>query len=215
MPDAVPVSASEAHEALMQMAGRRTLPVPADMIVRHALSLPGEWDWPVRRAALEALLRRFASARTQEIAVVDGPGRSPWGRYRLGRAEAEGTLPYDVRLFSVEGADDPGDGAAFEESGQGAPAVVGPAALDAALPGDSPPSRSLSMEVAGADIGQLLAALTVERLASGRLRIEAPPPAARALMSLFEGMARLMATAAEPTAPSAHGNGAGAVAPGA
>jgi hypothetical protein len=33
--------------------------------------------------------------------VIDGPTKNPWGRYRLGRAEAEGTLAYDVRLFSV------------------------------------------------------------------------------------------------------------------
>jgi hypothetical protein len=39
---------SEAHQVLMQMAGRRTLPVPGELIVRQVLALPGDWDWPVR-----------------------------------------------------------------------------------------------------------------------------------------------------------------------
>jgi hypothetical protein len=39
--------------------------------------------------------------RTQEIAVASEPRRGPWGRYVLGRADADGTLPYDVRLGSL------------------------------------------------------------------------------------------------------------------
>jgi hypothetical protein len=52
----------------------------------------------------------------------------------------------------------------------------------------------------GGDVGGLFAAIGVQRRADGALLIEASPHAARALMSLFEGMARLMATAAEPAA---------------
>jgi hypothetical protein len=92
---------TEAYQALAQIAGRRTLPIPAELLVRHTLSLPGRWDWPVRQAAFEAILRRLASARAQEIAVVEGPGGGPWGRYLLARADAKGTLPYDVRLSSL------------------------------------------------------------------------------------------------------------------
>jgi len=43
------ISESEAFETLEQLAGRRTLPIPADTLVRHTLALPGPWDWPVRR----------------------------------------------------------------------------------------------------------------------------------------------------------------------
>jgi hypothetical protein len=96
-----PKADSEACEMLVQIAGRRTMPIPAELLAQHTLALPGRWDWPVRRAAFEAILRRLASVRTQQIAVVDGPGRKPWGRYLLARAEADGTLPYDVRLSSV------------------------------------------------------------------------------------------------------------------
>ena len=91
----------EAHDTLAQIAGRRTLPVPAEILVRHTLALPGTWDWPVRRAAFEAILRRFDSVRGQDLAVLEGPRRGPWGRYRLGRGGADAVLPYDVRLASV------------------------------------------------------------------------------------------------------------------
>src|SRR5882724_11352740 len=103
MPNASPPATSspnesEARDALLQLAGRRTLPIPAEVLVRHALALPGEWDWPVRRAAFEAILRRLASARSPGIIVARKPPRGPWGRYVLASADA---LPYDVRLFSV------------------------------------------------------------------------------------------------------------------
>jgi len=96
-----PGNDAEAYETLVQIAGPRTLHIPADLLARCVLALPGEWDWPVRRAALEAILRRVASIRAQEIAVVEGPRGGPWGRYVLGRAGAEGALPYDVRLASL------------------------------------------------------------------------------------------------------------------
>ncbi len=96
-----PENDAEAYETLLQIAGRRTLHIPADLLARCVLALPGEWDWPVRRAALEAILRRIASIRAQEIAVVEGPPAGPWGRYILARADADGALPYDVRLVSL------------------------------------------------------------------------------------------------------------------
>ena len=52
------------------------------------------------------------------------------------------------------------------------------------------------------DVSGLFAALRVERAADGAIRIEAPPPAARALMALFEGMARLMDASAAPAIDS-------------
>jgi superfamily II DNA or RNA helicase len=96
-----PQDDTEAQQALVQIAGRRTLPIPAGLIASHVLALPGRWDWPVRRAGFEAILRRLASVRTQGISVEQGPGRGSWGRYRLARADADGTLPYDVRLSAV------------------------------------------------------------------------------------------------------------------
>src|SRR5207247_830 len=34
--------------------------------------------------------------------VLEAPGRGPWGRYRLGKPDVDGALPYDVRLWSLE-----------------------------------------------------------------------------------------------------------------
>ena len=95
-------SDSEALETLKQIAGRRTLPIPVEMLVRHTLALPGPWDWPVRRAAFDALLRRLASARSQELAVIESPRRGHFGRYTLGSPQAAGLLPYDLRLLSFD-----------------------------------------------------------------------------------------------------------------
>ena len=59
------------------------------------------------------------------------------------------------------------------------------------------PSFADVSDVGQEEIGRMLGALAVERGEDGGVRIEAPPHAARALMSLFEGMARLMGAAAE------------------
>jgi superfamily II DNA or RNA helicase len=96
-----PSSDAEAFETLKQFAGRRTLPIPVEALVGHVLALPGKWDWPVRRAAFEAVLRRLASARSQELAVLERPGRGAFGRYRLSSPQAEAPLAYDVRLYSL------------------------------------------------------------------------------------------------------------------
>jgi superfamily II DNA or RNA helicase len=94
-------SSGEARAVLLHIAGRRTLPIPADLIVDGILALPGPWDWPVQLAALEAVLRRLASVSSEELAVVAAPRGSPWGRYRVGRAAVNRPLPYDIRLWSV------------------------------------------------------------------------------------------------------------------
>jgi hypothetical protein len=47
-----------------------------------------------------------------------------------------------------------------------------------------------------------MSALTVERGPDGRVRIEAPPEAASALVALFAGMARLLTPARDTVAPA-------------
>jgi superfamily II DNA or RNA helicase len=96
-------SDSEALEALKQLAGRRTLPIPPEALIRHVLALPGAWDWPVRRAGFEAVLRRLSSARSQELTVIDRPARGGFGRYGL--SSPSGPLAYDVRLYSLNPID--------------------------------------------------------------------------------------------------------------
>ena len=48
------------------------------------------------------------------------------------------------------------------------------------------------------EVDRLFGAISVRRLDDGGVVIEAPPEAARALVSVFEGMARLLAAAAPP-----------------
>ena len=98
---ASPGNAPEARQSLLQIAGRRTLPIPPELVVGHVIGLAGPWDWPVRRAALEAILRRLASVRAQEIRSSTRLWRGPWGRYRLARADVDEALAYDVRLWSL------------------------------------------------------------------------------------------------------------------
>lgn len=96
-----PTRETEAFEALVHLAGRRTLPIPAQLLAEHAMALPGGWDWPVRRAAFEAILRRLSSARGQELSVVRSPRRGPFGAYTLRSRQTGAELRYADRLYSV------------------------------------------------------------------------------------------------------------------
>ncbi len=96
-----PTQDTEAFETLVHLAGRRTLPVSAELLAEHAMALPGGWDWPVRRAAFEAILRRLASARGQELTVVKSPRGGPFGDYTLRSRQTAGDLRYAVRLYAV------------------------------------------------------------------------------------------------------------------
>ena len=96
-----PTQDTVAFEALVHLAGRRTLPISAELLAEHAMALPGGWDWPVRRAAFEAILRRLASARGQELTVVKSPRGGPFGDNTLRSRQTGGDLRYAVRLYSV------------------------------------------------------------------------------------------------------------------
>lgn len=97
-------SDNEAFETLKQLAGRRTLPIPPEALVGYVLALPGSWDWPVRRAGIEAVLRRLASARSQELAVCERPAGA-FGRYRLSSPQSDAPLAYDIWLYSLDPID--------------------------------------------------------------------------------------------------------------
>lgn len=97
----VPTGPSEAIDTLIALAGRKTLPIPAAMIAEHVMALPGPWDWPVRRTAFDAVLRRLASAKAQELSVRDRPAYRPFGNYVLGSPQLDGPLPYLVRLYGL------------------------------------------------------------------------------------------------------------------
>lgn len=64
---------SETFATLLLLAERRTGRIPADLLVRHILSVTAHAGWPVQRAALEAVLRRLAAAKQDELAVASAP----------------------------------------------------------------------------------------------------------------------------------------------
>ncbi len=71
---------------LRSLARGKTGALSAEVLVRHALKVTEGADFPVRRAAMEALLRRVRSSRDGDLCVVRGPaGRSSIGVYRIRR----------------------------------------------------------------------------------------------------------------------------------
>src|SRR5437867_8063577 len=93
---------TEAYQTLLARAQRRTGRVPPELIARHILSMTRGADWPVQRDALEALLRRFAFGRADQLQIV---ARPPKGR-RLGlyatRRSGSPARPYRTLLRSIE-----------------------------------------------------------------------------------------------------------------
>jgi superfamily II DNA or RNA helicase len=92
----------EAFRELVSLARRKCGAIPEEAIARHVLSVTGDVDWPVRRAALEAVLRRIAFAKRDQLEVASQPpGSARLGLYRTSGADS--TLrPYRSVLESVE-----------------------------------------------------------------------------------------------------------------
>jgi SNF2-related domain/Helicase conserved C-terminal domain len=103
-PDAIAITASESYQALLARAYRRTGGIPPESIVRHVLSVTEGGDWPVQRDALDAVLRRCASAHTDEIRAVRRPRGGPLGLYATRRRGSRAT-PYRTLLRQVEPLD--------------------------------------------------------------------------------------------------------------
>jgi hypothetical protein len=81
----------EAYQILLARAYRKTGAVPPELVVRHIMAVTAEGDWPVRREALEASLRRIRSLSNEtpgqqrippaSRARVRSPARSECERY--------------------------------------------------------------------------------------------------------------------------------------
>ena len=109
--------------------------------------------------------------------------------------------PPEARV-GAPSAEEPAEDALTAEAAEDPPAIVAEAPVAATLP----PLASQVADIVSSDVERLLSAVTVGRRDDGGVRIEAPAHAARALMSLFEGMARLMASAAAPPVAEARSN---------
>ncbi|MBN2495417.1 MAG: DEAD/DEAH box helicase [Deltaproteobacteria bacterium] len=100
----------EAFEELMWIAHRRTGAIPSELIASKVMSVTEGGDWPLRQAALDALLRRFTFARRDELIVARRPrGTSALGIYETRRKGSGGrgrrrppSRPYRTLLLGVE-----------------------------------------------------------------------------------------------------------------
>ena len=103
-PVAISSTESETYQTLLARAQRRTGNVPPERIVRHVLSVTNGGDWPVQRDALDAVLRRCASAHTDEIQIVRRPRGRLLGLYAT-RRRGSRARPYHTLLRGIEPVD--------------------------------------------------------------------------------------------------------------
>ena len=106
-PEAIAITESETYQTLLARAHRRTGGVPPERIVRNVLSVTHGGDWPVQRDALDAVLRRCASTRTDEIQIVQRPTGRLLGLYAT-RRRGSPAHSYRTLLRRIELPD--GDG---------------------------------------------------------------------------------------------------------
>jgi superfamily II DNA or RNA helicase len=96
-----PVDDVEARAVLLSFAGRRLRPPLAALLVEHVLAVTIGAGWPVRRAALEAVLRRSSFAARDGLRVAVCPPRgTAFGVYTTRRPGAQ-PRPYATLLESA------------------------------------------------------------------------------------------------------------------
>jgi superfamily II DNA or RNA helicase len=79
--------------------------VPPELIARHLLAMVPEPDAQLRRAAVQALARRYRFAQRDQLAVIERPREGVLGTYRTAAAPARkkqaGPRPYETALLSL------------------------------------------------------------------------------------------------------------------
>jgi superfamily II DNA or RNA helicase len=79
--------------------------LPPELIARHLLAMIPEPDAQLRRAAVQALARRYRFAQRDQLAVVERPTQGVLGTYRTAAAPAKkkqaGPRPYETVLLSL------------------------------------------------------------------------------------------------------------------
>jgi len=98
---AQPIDDLEAFQELRTRASGKLGGLPADIAARHVLSVTAGADWPVQRAALDAIVRRFSFARRDALEVATRPrGSVGLGLYGT-RHHRDGQRPYETLLAAV------------------------------------------------------------------------------------------------------------------
>jgi superfamily II DNA or RNA helicase len=93
---------SESEQTLTGLARGRFGRIDPGRMARHVLLVTPDTDWPVRRAALDALARRFGFAQRDGLRVAERPETGVLGVYRTRAPGRAGDRPYDTVLSSVE-----------------------------------------------------------------------------------------------------------------
>jgi hypothetical protein len=96
---------SEAYATLLARADRRTGALPPEMVVRHVLSVTRDGDWPVKRDALEAVVRRLDSAHTDDVRIVARPRRGRVVGLYATRRRGSRARPYRTLLRGIDPLD--------------------------------------------------------------------------------------------------------------
>jgi hypothetical protein len=110
---------AEAYETLLARAHRKTGTVAPELVVRHVLSVTGEATWPVRREALEALLRRIAFGKADGLQIVSRPAAGGLLGLYMTRRKGSPARPYRTLLRRVEPIEGSCDCADFLRSSLG------------------------------------------------------------------------------------------------
>jgi superfamily II DNA or RNA helicase len=63
------VEQTEAYQTLLARVGRRSPKIPAEVLVRHVLGCVPPHEWPTRVEAMDALLRRLESAKSDGLRI--------------------------------------------------------------------------------------------------------------------------------------------------
>ena len=101
-PSATSAPDDEAYQVLLGRAHRKTGAVPPELLVRHVLAVTAEADWPVRREALEALLRRVAFGKADGLRIVSRPGGGRLLGLYATRRKGSAARPYRTLLRRVD-----------------------------------------------------------------------------------------------------------------
>ena len=87
----------EARDALTDLLRKKLGKIPSELIAEHVLRIDESGEWPLRRAALEAVVRRFGYAKRDELRVLARPeGKQVVGEYRTGSGRTK--RPYRILL---------------------------------------------------------------------------------------------------------------------
>jgi hypothetical protein len=94
---------SEAYQELLELCRRKTGSIPEPLLVRHVLAVTRGTDWPVQRAALDALLRRLDAADKERLQLATRPAAGKvLGAYETSRrGKGGGVRPYTTLLEAV------------------------------------------------------------------------------------------------------------------